>query len=154
MIVTMQIIFTIALKENIDGMLNTLTRIAVIVSMRIELMLEVRTITLVKEIVIVKATTVIKTKILIVTLTNILVIIIINEIESFRTIDLRDIKHLKKRVKIKIEKTRMEKLPTENITKIVIVTLTRLKVRVTKSKPLVESTRRFAQLWVVTHGKE
>uniref|UniRef100_A0A8D8M6L2 Uncharacterized protein n=1 Tax=Cacopsylla melanoneura TaxID=428564 RepID=A0A8D8M6L2_9HEMI len=154
MIVTMQIIFTIALKENIDGMLNTLTRIAVIVSMRIELMLEVRTITLVKEIVIVKATTVIKTKILIVTLTNILVIIIINEIESFRTIDLRDIKHLKKRVKIKIEKTRMEKLPTENITKIVIVTLTRLKVKLTKSKPLVESTRRFAQLWVVAHGKE
>uniref|UniRef100_A0A8D8MGL1 Uncharacterized protein n=1 Tax=Cacopsylla melanoneura TaxID=428564 RepID=A0A8D8MGL1_9HEMI len=148
----MQIIFTIALKENIDGMLNTLTRIAVIVS--IELMVEIRTTTLVKEIVNVIVKTVIITKILIVTLTNILVIIIINEIESFRTIDLRDIKHLKKRVKIKIEKTRMEKLPTENITKIVIVTLTRLKVKLTKSKPLVESTRRFAQLWVVTHGKE
>uniref|UniRef100_A0A8D8S5E5 Uncharacterized protein n=1 Tax=Cacopsylla melanoneura TaxID=428564 RepID=A0A8D8S5E5_9HEMI len=134
-------------------MVNTLTRIAVIVSMRIELMLEVRTITLVKEIVIVKATTVIKTKILIVTLTNILVRII-TEIESFQIIDLRDIKHLKKRVKIKIEKTRMEKLPTENITRIVTVTLTRLKVKLTKSKPLVESTRRFAQLWIVTNGKE
>uniref|UniRef100_A0A8D9B2K2 Uncharacterized protein n=1 Tax=Cacopsylla melanoneura TaxID=428564 RepID=A0A8D9B2K2_9HEMI len=101
MIVTMLIIFTIALKENIDGMLNTLTRIAVIVS--IELMVEIRTTTLVKEIVNVIVKTVIITKILIVTLTNILVIIIINEIESFRTIDLRDIKHLKKRVQIKME---------------------------------------------------
>uniref|UniRef100_A0A8D9B6M1 Uncharacterized protein n=1 Tax=Cacopsylla melanoneura TaxID=428564 RepID=A0A8D9B6M1_9HEMI len=117
-------------------------------------MVEIRTTTLVKEIVIVIVKTVIITKILIVTLTNILVIIIINEIESFRTIDLRDIKHLKKRVKIKIEKTRMEKLPTENITRIVTVTLTRLKVKLTKSKPLVESTRRFAQLWIVTNGKQ